>query len=83
MERTAACGIEAINPGTLYRTLRQVEKDGLCKSKWETSSGGPVRRVHFITDIGEAYLDLWVEALEQYRRTVNTFFSSIRAVAMG
>jgi PadR family transcriptional regulator, regulatory protein PadR len=74
MERTAAFGFEAINPGTLYRTLRQMEKDGLCESKWETPSDGPARRMYSITDIGAAYLDLWVEALEEYRRIIDSFF---------
>ncbi len=74
MERAAAFGFEAINPGTLYRTLRQMEKEGLCKSKWETSRGGPARRVYSITDAGEAYLDFWAEALEQYKRNMDTFF---------
>ncbi len=74
MERMAAFGFEAINPGTLYRTLRQMEKDGLCESKWETSSGGPARRMYSITDIGEAYLEMWAAALEQYRRTLDNFF---------
>src|ERR687895_2820515 len=74
MERVAAFGFEAINPGTLYRTLRQMEKEGLCKSKWETSKGRPARRVYSITDAGEAYLDFWADALEQYRRTIDSFF---------
>ena len=74
MERTAAFGFEAMNPGTLYRTLRQMEKEGVVESKWETSKGGPARRVYTITDAGEAYLDFWAEALEQYRRNVDTFF---------
>ena len=74
MERTAAFGFEAINPGTLYRTLRQMEKDGLCESKWETSSGGPARRMYSITDVGEAYLQMWAAALEQYRHTLDNFF---------
>ncbi len=75
IERTAAFGFEAMNPGTLYRTLRQMEKDGVVKSKWETSKGGPARRIYTITDAGEAYLDFWAEALEQYRRNMETFFS--------
>ncbi len=58
MERTAELGFEAMNLGTLYRTLRQVEKEGLCKSRWETSKWGPARRMYSITDAGEAYLDL-------------------------
>jgi PadR family transcriptional regulator, regulatory protein PadR len=74
MERTAAFGFEAMNPGTLYRTLRQMEKNGVVKSKWETSRGGPARRVYSITDAGEAYLDFWADALEQYRRNVDVFF---------
>jgi len=74
MERSAKFGFEAMNPGTLYRTLRQMEKDGVVKSEWETSKGGPARRMYSITDAGEAYLDFWVEALEQYRRNMDAFF---------
>jgi PadR family transcriptional regulator, regulatory protein PadR len=75
MERTAAFGFEAMNPGTLYRTLRQMEKEGVVESKWETSKGGPARRMYTITDAGEAYLDFWAQALEQYRRNMDVFFS--------
>ena len=75
MEQAAAFGFEAMNPGTLYRTLRNMEKDGLCESKWDTiSGGGPARRVYSITDAGEAYLDFWAESLEQYRRNMDAFF---------
>ncbi len=74
MERTAAFGFEAMNPGTLYRTLRQMEKDGVVESEWETSRGGPARRVYSITDAGEAYLDFWAQALEQYRSNMDSFF---------
>src|ERR687890_2678184 len=75
MERTAAFGLEAMNPGTLYRTLRQMEKEGVVESKWETSKGGPARRMYTITDAGRSYLDFWAEALEQYRRNMDAFFS--------
>ena len=39
-------GFEEINPGSVYRTLRQMENEGLCQSEWETPSaeGGPPRR---------------------------------------
>lgn len=74
MERTAAFGFETMNPGTLYRTLRQMEKDGVVESEWETSRGGPARRVYTITKAGEAYLDFWAEALEQYKRNMDSFF---------
>jgi PadR family transcriptional regulator PadR len=74
MQRAADFGFEAINPGTLYRTLRQMEKEGLCESRWETSKGGPARRMYSITDAGESYLDFWATSLEQYRQTMDTFF---------
>jgi poly-beta-hydroxybutyrate-responsive repressor len=63
-----------MNPGTLYRTLRQMEKDGVVESSWETSRGGPARRMYSITDAGEAYLEFWAKALEQYQRNMDTFF---------
>ena len=76
MEQAAAFGFVAMNYGTLYRTLRHMERDGLCKSEWDTQSGaGPARRVYTITDAGEAYLGFWAEALEQYQRNMDAFFS--------
>jgi PadR family transcriptional regulator PadR len=74
MERMAEFGMEAMNPGTLYRTLRHMEKNGAVKSAWDTSKGGPPRRVYSITDAGEAYLDFWVKSLEQYQRNVDALF---------
>ncbi len=75
MEQAAVFGFEAMNPGTLYRTLRHMEKDGLCESEWDTTSGGgPARRVYSITDAGEAYLGFWAKSLEQYQRSMDAFF---------
>jgi PadR family transcriptional regulator PadR len=75
MEQAAACGFGSPNLGALYRTLRDMEKNGQVKSKWDTSTGGgPARRVYSITDAGEAYLDLWARSLEQYQRNLDTFF---------
>jgi len=75
MEHAAAFGYEAMNSGTFYWTLRNMEKDGLCESEWDTSSGGgPARRVYSITDAGEACLNFGAKSLEQYRRNMDTFF---------
>ena len=41
---------EQINAETLYGTLRQLEKEGLCESEWETSEGGLPRRMYHITE---------------------------------
>jgi PadR family transcriptional regulator PadR len=74
MERASAFGFEAMNPGTLYRTLRQMEKEGIVESSWETSRGGPARRMYTITDTGRSYLDFWAKSLEQYQQTMDNFF---------
>ncbi len=74
MERASAFGFGAMNPGTLYRTLRQMEKDGVVESSWETSKGGPARRMYTITDSGRSYLDFWANSLQQYQKTMDTFF---------
>lgn len=74
MERATTFGFDAMNPGTLYRTLRQMEKEGIVESTWETSRGGPARRMYSITDAGKAYLDFWARSLEQYQQTMDTFF---------
>ena len=82
MERAVELRFETITPGTLYRTLRKMEKDGLCQSDWETtttSSGGPPRRMYSITDAGGAYLDLWVRSMEQYQQTMDAFLQAYKS----
>jgi len=74
MEKMSTFGLAAMNPGTFYRTLRQMEKDGMVSSNWDTSEGGPARRVYSITDAGEAYLNYWAQSLDQYQRMMDTFF---------
>jgi len=74
MEKMSTFGLAAMNPGTFYRTLRQMEKDGMVSSSWDTSEGGPARRVYSITDAGEAYLNYWAQSLDQYQRMMDTFF---------
>jgi PadR family transcriptional regulator, regulatory protein PadR len=79
MERSVELGFEAINPGTVYRPLRKLEKDGLCESEWgTTTSGGPARRMYSITDAGGAYLDLWVRSMEQYQQTMDDFLRAYK-----
>jgi PadR family transcriptional regulator PadR len=69
-------GFEQINPGSVYRALRQMEKEGLCSSVWDVRAeegGPPPRRMYAITDAGEAYLKAWAEACEKYHRLMDQF----------
>ena len=74
MEKMATFGLNAMNPGTFYRTLRQMEKDGMVSSSWDTSEGGPARRIYSITNAGEAYLKFWAQSLDHYQKMMDTFF---------
>ena len=74
MEKMSTFGVAAMNPGTCYRTLRQMERDGMVISDWDTSEAGPARRVYSITGVGEAYLNRWARSLDQYQRMMETFF---------
>jgi PadR family transcriptional regulator PadR len=73
MEKTATFWEGAINPGTLYRTLRQMEKNGDIEGTWDTTKPGPARRMYCITQAGEGYLDLWMTALEQCQHNTDAF----------
>jgi PadR family transcriptional regulator PadR len=73
MERLEEFGFEQISAGTLYRTLRRMEQEGLCESEWETSEGGPARRMYSITERGEEYLAAWAEACKQYQNVMDCF----------
>ena len=49
-------GFSSVDQGNVYRTLRQLEKDDMVKSEWDTTTGGPAKRIYSITEAGEAYL---------------------------
>jgi PadR family transcriptional regulator PadR len=63
------------DPGTVYRALRQLERDGYITSWWDPKEQGPARRIYTLTDAGSGALKLWSSALEQYRSNLDAFFS--------
>ncbi len=78
-ERLVEMGIPGLQPGdraTIYRMLRQLEEDGKISSTWDTTEHhGPARRVYSLTDAGEAWLKVWADGMEQYRKTLDFFFN--------
>jgi poly-beta-hydroxybutyrate-responsive repressor len=73
LERLQAFGFAAMNPGSLYRILRQMEKDGMVSSIWDTSNTGPARRMYTLTEAGEEYLKVWARSLQQYQDMTNAW----------
>jgi PadR family transcriptional regulator, regulatory protein PadR len=73
-EYLRSVGFFSLEMSTLYRTLRQLEKDGLLDSSWEPGPTGPARRVYSLTDVGRGWLDQWADTLGVYRRMLDQFF---------
>lgn len=74
IRRLAVFGFEALDPGSVYRALRQLERDGLVHSDWDTSASGPARRRYGLTEAGRAYLEAWAGALRGYQVMLDQFF---------
>jgi poly-beta-hydroxybutyrate-responsive repressor len=68
-----------IERGALYRTLRQLEKNGNVASEWETDRGGPARRVYKLTPQGERHLEEWATVLEHVSKSMARFVKETRA----
>lgn len=68
-------GFSSIDQGNVYRTLRKLEKENLISSTWDTSEGGPAKRIYSLTDYGEKYLASCATSFEQYQNMLRTFFT--------
>ncbi len=58
---------------TIYRTLRNMEEEGLVVSEWVTGESGPPRRIYEITRDGEDRLHAWVANFEDRKKALESF----------
>ena len=79
IERLKEFGFEQVNAGTLYRALRQIDNEGLCEPKWETLEGSPARRMYYITQAGDEYLDAWGQLCKRYRRVIDALSQAYKS----
>jgi PadR family transcriptional regulator PadR len=61
---------EEFNIGTLYRTLRKMEKDNYVTSKWLEGGQGPKKRVYQITESGKNTLAQLIEMLKSRKKRI-------------
>ena len=66
---------ENLPVGTLYRTLRKMEKDEFVTSVWESSGQGPKRRMYCLSAIGKAHLQQRIEFLKYRRKLIDKLIS--------
>ncbi|WP_045516430.1 poly-beta-hydroxybutyrate-responsive repressor [Neobacillus niacini] len=67
-------GFKTIDQGNLYRLLRQLEKEELVSSEWDTNGSGPAKRRYSITKAGITYLKGYANQLESYQSMLDQFF---------
>lgn len=67
-QKLSAAGLPESDSGTVYRTLRQLEKSGMVSSFWDTSESGPARRMYTLTKAGELFLSGWIDVLQNYQK---------------
>jgi poly-beta-hydroxybutyrate-responsive repressor len=71
-------GLPAFDSGTVYRTLRQLEKAGLVSSFWDTSESGPARRMYSLTQAGDIFLSGWIDVLTNYQKVLRDALEGMR-----
>jgi PadR family transcriptional regulator, regulatory protein PadR len=73
IERLRPFGFEMGDPASVYKSLRQMEAEGLVSSSWELSSRGPARRVYALSSDGRDLLEAWAHTLESQRAILDVF----------
>ena len=69
------------DPGSVYRALRGLERQGLVRSEWGRSAAGPARRTYYITADGVAGLDDLADGLRTTRAAVQVFLERYARIA--
>lgn len=80
LEQVTGTGLERVDPGGLYRSLRSMEQEGLLRSWWEPSQAGPARRTYALTEEGLDALHSSAESLREVRRVLHGFLDRYEAV---
>ena len=82
-QQLAQAGLPAFDSGTVYRTLRQLERTGLVSSFWDTSESGPARRMYSLTKAGDVFLSSWIDVLGRYQAVLQKTIEGFDREARG
>ncbi len=80
LEQVAALGLDRVDPGGLYRSLRAMDEEGLVRSAWQPSASGPARRTYSLTDEGREWLHAVAGSLAEISRHLKTYRSRYEGV---
>ena len=83
IDRLRPFGFEINDPAGVYKSLRQMEQDGLVTSEWGLSTRGPARRIYSLTSDGRDLLEAWALTLEQNRAILTMYLERFRRLGGG
>jgi DNA-binding PadR family transcriptional regulator len=69
-----------VDVGMAYRTMRELEADGLMSSEWIADDGAP-RRAYRLTPAGRQALDEWISVMRERGRLVDAFLDQADQLA--
>ncbi len=64
---------ETYEIGYVYKTLRNMEKEGDIESRWDVKDKGAAKRIYRITEKGKKTLAEWAGVLENMRDSISSF----------
>lgn len=80
IEKLSQFGFKNIDPGTLYRYLRDLEENGMLNSHWNTEGKGPAKRVYGITEGGYELLMSWGKSVADKRKILDFFLRELEKI---
>ncbi len=78
-QELSKAGLPAFDSGSVYRSLRQLEKSGMVSSFWDTSESGPARRMYSLTKAGDIFLSGWIDVLGKYQAVFQNTIAGMEA----
>ena len=66
--------------GYVYKTLRNMEKEGLLSSRWNVKEKGAAKRIYRITDKGRENLDEWAKVLMNIKDSIESFLKAYQKI---
>jgi PadR family transcriptional regulator, regulatory protein PadR len=70
-----------VDVGMAYRTLRELEAEGLMTSRWVADDGAP-RRAYRLTSAGRSTLDEWISVMRERGRLVEAFLDQANSLPL-
>ncbi len=68
---------EPPDPSGIYRTLQEMEKEGLVTSAWELGDSGPAKRRYELLPEGLTCLQRWAATLKTYRANIDDLLALV------